>query len=244
MTAISGFFTDSVLGPLRPPAQIEQWDKDANDPFGFRHWESGNYKPDAKIGLVGGFDAQFESGIVLNFGQTEISDVGFFTDTIVFTFNLGEVNSHPDSFFDQMIVASSVGTNFKAFNMKFWVGDLTAFTATGIAIPIFHMRQSSGWLKGFNVTPAGPSVEIVPSSLPSSGNVFSKMSSVFISGVYQDIELSNFIYLRGQFASGVTPLGTYGGLGDKTFTFNFSYDWTNIDANVLISDLSPCVSTN
>lgn len=242
MTAISGFFTDIVLGPLRPPAQIEQWNIDANDPFGFKHWESGNYLPNAKIGLVGGFDAQFESGQSLNFGQTEASDTGFLTDTIVFTFNLGEVNTNVDSFFDEMIAASSVGTNFKAFNMKFWVGDLTAFSATGIANPVFHMRQSSGWLRGFSVVPGAANVVPVPSSLPSSGNIFSKSTGAFVSGVYNNFEFSNYVYLRGEFPSGVTPLGTYGGLGQKTFTFNFSYDWTDINAAVLLGDLLPCTT--
>lgn len=242
MTAISGFFTNAVLGPLRPPAQIEQWDRDANDPFGFRQWESGNYKPDAKIGLVGGFDAQFESGVVLNFGEIEVVDAGFLTDTVVFTFNFGEINTHTDSFFDQMLAASSVGVNFKAFNMKFWVGNLTAFISVSSPIPQFHFLQSSGWKQGFNVTPGDTDTFVVPTSMPASGNILSNTSSVFISGVYQDVSFSNFVYLRGQFPTGSYPLGTFGGLGERSFTFNFSYDWTDINASVLVSDLLPCLS--
>lgn len=242
MTAISGFFTDTVLGPLRPPAQIQQWDRDQNDPFGFRHWESGNYKPDAKIGLVGGFDAQFESGTVLNFGETITNDNGFLTDTVVFTFNFGEVNSNVDAFFDQMVAASSVGTNFKAFNMRLWVGNVNAFTSKSVPVPEFHFLQSSGWLKGFNVTPGGPNTSVVPTSIPPSGNILANNTGVFISGVYQDVSFSNFIYLRGQFPAGSFALGTYGSLGEDSFTFNFSYDWTDINAAVLISDLLPCLS--
>ncbi len=242
MTAISGFFTDTVLGSLRPPAQIQQWDRDANDPFGFRHWESGNYKPDAKLGLVGGFDAQFESGNVLNFGEIVTNDIGFLTDTVVFTFNFGEVNSHTDSFFDQMVSASSVGVNFKAFNMRLWQGSVSAFTSTSVPVPTFHFLQSSGWKKGFNVTPSGVDTFVMPTSAPPSGNILANQTGVFISGVYQDLSFSNFIYMRGQFPSGAFALGTYGGLGAKTFTFNFSYDWTDIEAAILVSDLLPCLS--
>ncbi len=242
MTAISGFFTDTVLGPLRPPAQIQQWDRDANDPFGFRQWESGNYKPNAKIGLVGGFDAQLESGNVLNFGEVTTNDNGFLTDTVVFTFNFGEVNAHPDSFFDQMVAASSVGTNFKAFNMRLWRGSVSAFTSTGAPTPVFHFLQSSGWKRGFTVTPGGADTSIVPTAIPPSGNIFANQTGVFVSGVYQDVSFSNFIYMRGKFPAGAFTLGTYGGLGESTFTFNFSYDWTDINAAVLVSDLLPCLS--
>ncbi len=242
MTVISGFFTDTVLGALRPPAQIQQWDRDANDPFGFRHWESGNYKADAKLGLVGGFDAQLESGNVLNFGEIVTNDNGFLTDTVVFTFNFGEVNSHTDSFFDQMISASSVGLNFKAFNMKVWRGSVGAFASAGVPVPTFHFLQSSGWLQGFNVTPSGADTSVMPTSIPPSGNIFANQTDVFISGVYTDTSFSNFIYVRGQFPSGAFALGTYGGLGENTFTLKFSYDWTDINATTLVSDLLPCLS--
>jgi len=242
MTAISGFFTDAVLGPLRPPAQIQQWDRDANDPFGFRQWESGNYRPDAKIGLVGGFDSQFESGNVLNFGEVIADDSGFLTDTVVFTFNFGEVNGHPDSFFDQMVAASSIGTNFKAFNMRLWTGNVNAFTSVSVPLPTFHFLQSSGWKQGFNVTPGGANTSVVPTSIPPSGNIFANNTGVFISGVYKDVSFSNFIYMRGEFPAGSFTLGTYGGLGEDSFTFNFSYDWTDINASVLVSDLLPCLS--
>lgn len=242
MTAISGFFKDTVLGPLRPPAQIQQWDRDATDPLGLRHWESGNYKTDAKLGLVGGFDAQLESGNVLNFGEIVTNDSGFLTDTVVFTFNFGEVNSHVDSFFDQMISASSVGLNFKAFNMKMWRGSVSAFTSASVPAPIFHFLQSSGWKQGFNVTPGGADTSVMPTSIPPSGNIFANQTDVFISGVYTDTSFSNFIYVRGQFPSGAFALGTYGGLGENTFTLKFSYDWTDINATTLVSDLLPCLS--
>jgi hypothetical protein len=226
---------------LRAPGQVLQWRPANVDPSGLRHWESGNYRADAKVGFVGGFDAQFESGMALDFGSVNAEDAGFLTDTIALTFNMGEVNTHVDSFFDQMVAVSSVGTNFKAFNMKFWVGDLTAFSATGVPTPIFHMAKSADWIRNKHVAPNGPGVEIVPSSLPASGNVLARSpSTVFVSGVYKDLEFSHFIYLAGEFPSGAFPLGTYGGLGQQDFTFKFSYDYTDIFANVKASDLDFC----
>ena len=242
MVIVSGFFANKIVGPLRPPGQIEQWDKSQLDPSGLRHWESGNYKADAKIGLVGGFPAQLESGRALDFGLIDVIDTGFLTDTVIFTFNMGEVNNHVDSFFDQMVAASSVGTNFKTFNHKFWVGNVTAFTSSGVPTPIFHMRTSAQWIQGLNIFPNGSGVQIVPSAIPISGNIFAKQNNdVFISGAYKDLEFTHFVYLRGEFPSGVFPLGTYGGLGKGDFTFKFSYDWTDINANVLASDLKECL---
>lgn len=239
--AVSGFFADLVVGALRPPAQIIQWDRNALSPIGFRQWESGNYKTNAKIGLVGGFDAQFESGRALDFGEVLAIDAGFLTDTVVITFNLGEVNSNPASFFDHMAAVSSVGLNFKAFNMKLWVGALNAFTGvSGVPAPTFHFFKSSGWQQGLQITPGNPGVEVLPSSLPASGNIFNELTDVFISGAYLDPEHSDFVYLRGQFPSGSYPLGTYGGLSQRDFTFRFTYDWTDIGARVLTTDLAGC----
>jgi len=244
MPIVSGFFQSSVVGPLRAPAQILQWDRDLVNPSGFRQWESGNYRPDSKVGFVGGFQAQLESGNALNFGQVNAEDAGFFTDTIVLTFNMGEVNSHLDSKFDQMVAASSVATNFKAFNLKFHVDNLTAFTASGIPSPTFYMRRSAQWLQGLQVLPGNSGVEVVPSSLPPSANVLVKQQNlVFVSGAYLENEFTHFIYLRGQFPSGSFPLGTYGGPGQNNFTFKFSYDWTDINANVINSDLAACLNT-
>ena len=65
----SGFFSNTVIGPNRAPAQIEQWNPSRVSPSGYRHWESGAFKASAKgtdrlaaDGLRGGFTAQKESG--------------------------------------------------------------------------------------------------------------------------------------------------------------------------------------
>jgi len=239
----SGFFPTIIIGSLRAAGQIEQWSRNSIDPTGYRHHESGEYKTDAKrlVALCGGFTAQKESGVAINLGQIIIPDnsSGFMSETAVLTFNLGEVNSHPSSFFNQMIDASSVGTNFKAFNMRFWEGNLIAFS--GLPQPTFYFRNSATWRRGYILDPIDASgnpnsgIFVLPSSMPDcSPNVFSKSpDSVFVSGNFLENEFSHFLYVRGVFPSGNYPLGTYGGLGLKTFTFKFSYDWTERTANVL-----------
>jgi hypothetical protein len=181
-----------------------------------------------------------ESGRALDFGQVNTDDAGFLSDTVVITFNLGEVNSNIDSFFNEMVSASSVATNFKAFNMKFWQGNLSAFVdVSGIPKPTFHYFTSPTWSRGLQIIPGDSNVFILPSSLPTSGNIFNN-TNVFISGAYKNAEFSDFIYLRGQFPSGNYTLGTYGGLGVRTFTFRLTYDYSNINANILETDLLPC----
>lgn len=239
----SGFFPTTVVGMLRAAGQVEQWDRNAIDPTGFRHHESGEYRPDAKklVALCGGFTAQMESGVAINMGQIVLPPPtsGFKTDTVVLTFNLGEVNSHPDSFFDQMVAASSVGPNFKAFNMRFWEGSLSAFS--GLPRPTFYFRNSATWRRGYTLDPLTSSgtlhsgVFILPSSMPDCDMLIKAKDPevVFVSGNFKEPEICHFLYVRGIFPSGNYPLGTYGGLGLKTFTFKFSYDWTSIDAHVI-----------
>lgn len=228
----SGFYQTEIIGNLRPPAQILQWDIDEVNPSGYRHIESGVYKPDAKLGLRGGFTAQKESGVALDFGEIYANENGFYTDTVCMTFNLGEVNDHPDSYFNN---ADGIGTNFKTFNMKFWMSNMTAFTDKGYN-PDFYYKTFNIWQSGISLKSDTPGVLVVPSALPSLQNIYSKNSQIFISGVYREAEFSNFIYTVGKFPSGVYELGSYGGLGSGNFIFRLTYDWTNIDANVLPTD--------
>lgn len=235
MPVVSGFYPDTVVGRLRAAGQVEQWFTDGLDPSGYRHHESGHYLAGAKqlVALCGGFTAQKESGVAINFGEIVVPDIsGFMTNTVPITFNLGEINSHPSSFFNIMVSDASVGQDFKAFNMRFWMGSLSAFN--GMPQPTFYYRNSAQWRQGYILDPLSPFAVVIPSSMPVTGaNVFSKSpDSIFVSGNFADSEFSHFIYVRGVFPSGTYTLGTYGGLGQKTFTLRFSYDWTDIDANV------------
>jgi hypothetical protein len=239
----SGFFSDQVVGALRAPGQILQWQVRSVNPSGWRHHESGVLKPDAKlVPFCGGFTAQKESGVPVDFGQILFDASGFATPTIPITFNLGEVNSHPDSYFNLMVADGSVSSDFKAFNMRFWVGNLDAFA--GLPQPTFYFQNSAEWRRRFRLEPFVSGIEalglaagvsVVPSSMPLSGpNVFAKSpDSPFISGSFQEKEMSHFLYVKGVFPSGNYPLGTYGGLGQGDFTLKFSYDYTSLDANII-----------
>ena len=252
----SGFYRTAVSGALRAPAQIEQWNPLRIDPSGFKQWESGVFKAAAKgtagdrlaaDGNRGGFTAQKESGVPIDFGENIANDNGFYSNTAVVTFNLGEVNRNPDSFFDQMLEASgvqecdNVGTNFKAFNMRFWVNNLDAFrTANASGIPIMYYLTSADWRRNLTLRETTPGAQVMPSSLPPDQNWFVGDTDIFSSGAYRDSEFSHFLYMVAKFPPANYRLGTYGGSAEKNFTFRFTYDWTDIDANVRPTDSIDC----
>jgi len=226
----SGFYKSFIIGDLRPPVQILSWNIDGVNRSGFRHIESGVYKPTAKIGLVGGFTAQHESGVALSFGSPYVMDSDFYSNTACITINMGEVNSNHASYFNK---ASGIGHSFKAFNMRFWLHNYTAFSGYS---PEVYYKKSSSWLRGHHIESLTPGANPIPLSMPSEQNIFVKGSTVFINGEYKDAEFSDFIYLSILFPSGNYILGTYGGLGSGNFRFKLSYDWTDASANVLSTD--------
>ena len=245
----SGFFAGSVSGALRAPGQIEQWNETRPSPIGFRHWESGANKASAKgfsrldpDGLVGGFTAQKESGRAAEFGNTFVSESGFVTPTLTLTFNLGEVNTHPDSFFNIMVSDGSVSDQFKAFNMRFWIDNDSVFRDKGYQPQWFYI-QRSGWIRNFTMTSGTAGALPLPSSLPDSQNIFVNGTDIFASGAYRDAAFSNFIHVVGHFpplSSGTYDLGTYGGIGTSGFKFRLSYEWTGIEALTRVTDTTPC----
>lgn len=253
--AQSGFFTDTVLGHLRPPGQIMQWNIASPNPSGFRHAESGAIRRTAQFGNRGGFTAQKESGIPINFGNIIVeSGLAFQTNTTALTFNFGQVNSNPLSRFNNMFNNGSgtVGTDLVGFNFRIWIGNLTAFDIAAVSgetlfstRPIFHFHESAEWRRNYQLSleisgvPVS-GVFIVPSSMPNSPNISSRGNDISISGSFVDREFTNFIYVRGFFPE--LPLGqnyrlgTYGGLGEETFRIKFSYDYTALDANIINPD--------
>lgn len=243
---ISGFFPSQVLGHLRPPGQIMQWDISKPNPSGFRHVESGALVRSAQIGNVGGFTAQKESGVAIDFGSKSVTTSGFQTDTVCLTFNMGQVNNNVFSRFDQMYNNGSgtANPNLVAFNFRFWVGELDAFSSVAKSgsmpisvLPNFYYRQSASWLRNYQLGIGDAGVVVLPSSMPSLPNVSSRGDDISASGSFQDREFTNYIYTRGFFPDLPTGqqynLGTYGGLGEGTFRLKFSYDFTALDANIL-----------
>lgn len=228
---------------------MEQWNETRPSPIGFRNWESGVYKPAAKgferlepDGLVGGFDAQKESGRAAEFGNTFVNDNGFTTPTLTLTFNLGEINNHPDSFFNLMVADGSVSAAFKAFNMRFWIDSDSVFRDKGYQ-PSWWYIQQSGWSRNLTLSSGTAGALPLPSSIPDEQNIFVNGDEIFSSGSYRDEAFSNFIYVAGEFPAFPSgyELGTYGGLGASGFKFKLSYEWTGIDARTRVTDTQPCL---
>lgn len=259
MPTTSGFFLTAVSGYLRPSAQIVQWNIAAPNPSGLRHVESGAIKRTANLDNRGGFTAQMESGVAIDYGNIFIQDgSGFETDTVALTLNFGQVNENELSRFDRMWNNGSgtAATNLVGFNFRFWVGELNAFdnavnsgTSTVSVRPSFYFRESAEWRRNYALTlteasggvPGNPQVPVsgvfvLPSSMPDFPNIYSRERDISISGAFVDREFTNFIYTRAffpQLPSGQNyRLGTYGGLGEKTFRLKFSYDYTAFDANI------------
>ena len=231
MTAVSGFYKNTVVGKNRAAGQVIVWDLGKPNPSGWRQWESGVYKPSAKLGWAGGFQAQKESGVVVNFGEVYANDNGFYTDTVCLTFNLGEVNNNPASFFN---IPNTIGTNFRAYNFKFWIANSGAFTGYS---PKFYYKSYRTWQNNLALRSTTPGAAIVPNSLPAAQNIWTKNGLVYVSGSYLEKEFTHFIYVVGKFPAGSYTLGTYGGLGTGDFRMRLTYDWTALGANVYSTDV-------
>ncbi len=259
----SGFFPTEVVGHLRPSAQIIQWNIAAPNPSGLRHVESGAIKRVAHVSNRGGFTAQKESGIEIDFGDVFVNDgSGFATDTAALTLNFGEINSNVLSRFDGMFNSGSgnTTTNLVGFNFRYWVGNLSAFDImsvsgnpglpAGAVSPAFFFRESAEWRTGFKLelteisggisgAPliAVSGVIVMPSSMPDCPNVHSRENDTTVSGAFLDREFTNFVYTRAFFPSLPSgqryKLGTYGALGQGDFTLKFSYDYTAFGANII-----------
>jgi len=232
--SVSGFYKTEVIGALRPPIQVIQWNINRPSPSGWRQVESGVYKPTAKLGWRGGFTAQHESGVALDFGDIYVNtnqDSSFYTDTVCLTINQGEINSNPSGFFDQ---ASGVGTGYKIYGMRFWLHNYDAISGYQ---PTFYYITHRTWHRGLHLTSGTAGVLSMPLSMPASQNIYKNGSDIFMSGVFKDRQFSDYIYAVALFPSGDYTLGTYGSLGGGDFTFKVSYDWTSQSANVLPTDM-------
>lgn len=232
MSSISGFYADSVVGDLLPPAQATHWRVDRPDPHRYKHKESGVYKPSAKVSLVGGFSNQSITLNTLDFGNTNLTTSGYFdSDTIALTMNMGEVNSNVNSYFYNM---SGIMENVKLFNVRFWMSNKTAFS--GLDVADFYYTTSQDWTRGTKLTRDTAGIALVPSSIPSTPNVYAGDNNIFVSGIYNKTGYTYYIYLFGSFSGINATLGTYGNASSGNFRFRISYDWSTDSANILNTD--------
>lgn len=104
------------------------------------------------------------------------------------------------------------------FNMKFWLSSVVAF---GNGTTRFNFQKSSGWLQ--NEVVLNNSLEQVPTSIPSSGNVLRQDGSGIITGS-GDSEALEFLYLS-IFTGADNSIGVKGGDGRNAFRFRLTADY-------------------
>jgi hypothetical protein len=107
------------------------------------------------------------------------------------------------------------------FNMRFWVSDISDFL-TGT----FHFNgfASGVWISGLSIDPlTDASGLFIPTALPSGQNLRRQDGWPEISGVSQDGEVSEYIYLSVGFDTDVPP-GVYGG-DSGGFTYRCTFDY-------------------
>ncbi len=103
------------------------------------------------------------------------------------------------------------------FNMKFWLPSVTSFEGT----VRFNMLTSSGWLQ--NEVVQNNSVQQVPVTLPTSGNILRQDASGIITGS-GDAEVTEWIYLSVFTGTDESP-GIKGGAGQNTFRYRLTADY-------------------
>jgi len=176
-----------------PQITFRQFAVSGTDPSGFRAEETHA----SFIKALGvGADEQ------LDFGSNDISISGVNSPTRV-------VSAHMDA---------SGDLTTQLFNMKFWLPAVTAFGGDNTR---FNMLTSSGWSQDQVVQ--NNSVQQVPTTLPSSGNILRQDGSGVITGS-GDSEVTEWIYLSVYTGTDEAP-GLKGGAGQNTFRYRLTVDY-------------------
>ena len=200
----------------RPPIAAWSWDISKNDPSGYRTIESKSspYYPSAKKNMIGGFDAQNESGVSINFGEIpENLSSDFTSDVKCMTIQTSNASG---IYFDQ---ATSISSNIPISNTKVWLADQTDIITSGIDLKIWY-KEDANWLKNTTMTSGSSGVSLFPTSEASAINLGDIGSGV------SESNISNYIYMIATLPSGAYNRGGLGGLGSN-WNFKVSY---SIDA--------------
>lgn len=196
----------------RPPIAAWSWDISKNDPSGYRTIESKSspYYPSAKKNMIGGFDAQNESGVSINFGEIpEDLSSDFTSDVQCMTIQTSNASG---IYFDQ---ATSISSNIPISDTKVWLADQTDITTSGIDLKIWY-KEDANWLKNTTMTSGSSGVSLFPTSEASAINLGDIGSGV------SEFNISNYIYMIATLPSGAYNRGGLGGLGSN-WNFKVSY---------------------
>jgi hypothetical protein len=172
------------------------------NPSGTRHLKTGDANVHEAFIRVLGTNANQH----LDFGINDITNSGINSATKV-------VLAHMDS---------SGDLTTQLYNMKFWLPTSTAFTAT-VRFNMFKSSyvNSSGWRPNYVLQ--NDSLEQVPTTLPSSGNLLKQDGSGTITGS-GDSQVTEWIYLS-VYTGTDEPVGLKGGPGLNTFRFRLTAEY-------------------
>lgn len=215
LLAIESTNQTGAFAVTRPAITAWDWDLTKNDPSGYKHIESPSspYFPEAKQNLIGGFDAQGESGVALDFGRFAVEPTGDQTSSVkAITLQMADASG---IYFDN---ASGVRRGLGITNAKLWLADETDITTSGVDINLWY--QTSGtWLKNHTMTSGSVGVLPFPTSEATAINLGNVSSSIANSSS------SDYVYLIATLPSGTYSKGQLGGLGNNwnlrvSYTFN------------------------
>lgn len=204
-----------TISQARPAATIWEWDTTKVDPTGYRHIESGLYKPAAKTQVIGGFSAQNEaSGVLSLLSQADLSPSSDVTGgTKCVTVSVSDPNG---LYFDT--ATESIAEDRGIYNAMMWMNDTSALSASGIS-PTVHYRKQSTWEKDIALASGTSGVAPFPTNLGSAislGDINSRMT---------DSEISNYVYMFVELPSGTYGPGTVGG-SSGGFSVRVTYDFS------------------
>lgn len=173
-----------------------------SDPSGSRHYKTGDAGVHPAFQKVLGTTVNKQ----LDFGINNISTSGVNSSTRV-------VLAHMDA---------SGDLTTQLFNMKFWLPSVSAFDGTRR----FNLYKSSyleqsGWKPAYVLQ--NNSVEQVPTTLPSSGNILRQDGSGIITGS-GDAEVTEWLYLSVYTATDES-VGLKGGPGLNTFRYRLTAEY-------------------
>jgi len=172
------------------------------DPSGIRHLKSGD--ADVHENFIKSLGTSV--GEQLDFGINNISNSGINSATKV-------VLAHMDS---------SGDLTTQLFNLKFWLPSVSSFTGTSR----YNLQKSnyvlqSGWKP--NLIVQNDSIEQVPTTLPTSGNILRQDGNAEITGS-GDTEVTEWLYLS-TFTDTDERVGLHGGPGLNTFRYRLTADY-------------------
>lgn len=204
----------------RPPVAVHSWDTSKNDPYGYRHIESGPYKPAAKGDLVGGFSKQNGSNTPLTVFSSENLDLGSTTNGGTKAVNVSLALPSGAGF--SSASAGDIVDGLNIYNVTMWLNDQSGASASGIS-PSLYYKKSSSWLGDVALTPASGGVSGFPTTQVS-GIALGDITT----GSNSDQSSTDYVYLFVELPSGSYGPGVVGG-PDNDYSIRISYDFGEQD---------------